>query len=296
MPRVFRGFVAIAIAASVIALVSLAAADDTPKGVVLSVTLESLPDPTGIEVVDRVGDTTLRAKLDSMVPKFWLESKNGISETIHGWSPVLAGDGSVIYVDSEDLSLKQLLTTGEEKELLGPGSAGGFLRISTDRRFIGYAVPIDLPPGSNWIGIWGAEIMSLETGQVIASRTRENFFTSPIGWHGDNLIVSEWDSTRPQNSLSLYTFGTDGKFSVFATHLPGSTTYPVVSPDQEWMAYEDRDGNTVLVSLIDASFGIIPDVLSPSWSNQGLTGMVDGQRVLVRVASEHFNDAGGLRN
>lgn len=284
--RAFQGVVGLALAVSIINLVSLAGADSAPPSLMLSATFEPLPESTGMEIMDQVDPITLFSKADSHFAEFWLESKHGVREKRRGWSPVLAADGSVVYADSEDLSLKQLLTNGEEKELLSPGSAGGFLRISPDRRFIGYAIPVDLPPGSSWVGIYGAGIMDLETGQVVASRIRDDFFTSPIGWYGDQLIVTEWDGTKTQDSLELYTLGTDGKFSVFSLGLPGASTYPGVSLDQQWMAYGDRNGNTILVNLKDTSFGTIPQVKSPSWTNQGLTGLVDGRRVLIKVTSE----------
>ncbi|BAD40119.1 hypothetical protein [Symbiobacterium thermophilum] len=265
---------------------SLAGADSGPTSFELSAIFERLPDSTEPVVLDRTDKVTLLAKLDSNSPQFWIELPDGGRKSQYGWSPVLAADGSVIFVDSEDLSLKKLLINGDEQQLLPPGSAAGFLRISSDRKYLGYAIPINLSPGSNWVGLYGAGIMDLETGKVLVSRTKENFFTSPIGWYGDQLIVHEWDATQTQDSLDLYALSLDGELTKFALGLPQANSYPEISPDHQWLVYADTHGDAILLRLADGSFGTVPNVEFPSWTQNGLTGLVDGRRVLIKITSQ----------
>ncbi|WP_242654581.1 hypothetical protein [Symbiobacterium thermophilum] len=259
--------------------------DSVPHTFSLDVTFETFPQSTET-IIDQVDNVKLHVRSHQSYTEFWSESDSVLLVEGRGWSPVLAADGSVIFVDSEDLSLKKLLINGDEQQLLPPGSAAGFLRISSDRKYLGYAIPINLSPDSNWAGLYGAGIMDLETGKVLVSRTKENFFTSPIGWYGDQLIVHEWDATQTQDSLDLYALSLDGELTKFALGLPQANSYPEISPDHQWLVYEDQDGNTILVNLEQVSFGIISNVVLPQWTSEGLTGLVDGQRFLIRFTIE----------
>ncbi len=207
------------------------------------------------------------------------------------WSPVRAPDGSVVYADSEDLSLKRLFPDGEVRELLPAGSAAGFLHMSPGGRYVGFAAPIELPPGSTQVGLYGAAIMDLESGEVVAARTREGAFTHPHGWYRDGwghdkLVVSEWDARQAGDAMDLHALAPDGGFAQVARGLPLAHTPPQFSPDDhKWMYYEDGVGNTVLVYVESGWFHTIPGLRSPAWTKAGLTGEVDGQQVRVPLSA-----------
>lgn len=260
---------------------SLVGGESARQTISLETTLEPLPESTGIVITDQVGTVTLFVKGGRSYSEFWIESNSEVLAEGRGWSPVLATDGSVVYVDSEDLSLRRLFASGEVQALLPAGSSAGFLTISPDRMLLGFSIPMDLPPGSTEVGIYGAGIMELETGQVVVSRVQEGHFTHPNGWYGGRLLVSEWSSKKLVESENVYALDTNGDLSPFALNLPPASSAPDVSPDHQWMAYEDRDGNTILVNLGHTSFGTIPNVKSPRWTAQGLTGLVDGHQFLI---------------
>lgn len=279
MPLVLVGL------AMIMSLVSFATAD-SPKSVTVEATFELMPNSSGATMVYQVDSVILYRGNGFMDGRFWTESESKVMLEGWGWSPVLAKDGSVIYVDSEDLSLKWLQTTGEVKELLPAGSAAGFLQISPDERYLGYAIPADLPPGSTWVGRFGTGIIDLDTGDVIVSRVLNDAFTMPIGWYRDQLLVSEWNRQAVPENEHVLAMDVNGRVSAFASVFPRASTIPGISFDHQWMAYQDRGGDTILIRLNDKSMGIIPDVEFPAWTPQGLTGTVDGRPILVKFAAK----------
>ena len=235
-------------------------------------------------VLDADASTVLHQRNKFMDLTFWTTTDGKPTKARgSGWSPILGDNGDVLFVGT-DWSLNRLNSLGEQDQILPPGQVAGFLRLDPSHKYLAYAKPIDLAPGSTHVGKYGVEILDVKSHTVVATRTVPGHFTEPVGWIDDRLLITEWDYTAPLSTSDFFTMDVSGRIQPFVEGLPLRETLPKLSPDRKWLAYQKAGGTeTVLLDMESLTYSVHPDLEFPRWTPQGLMGFVRGQRVHVDI-------------